>query len=317
VTSVSRRTLITLLGASAAAGCTTPGIVGRAESDPFEGGIGGTGIVGVLTDFGSLMINGLRVEMATKTRVHSPFGTLSDTALAVGQPLTVFAVRDRDRLVARDVQIAVPLVGTVSRDSSGVTTINGAPVRAEPTALGRLSPGQRVTAYGIWSAQGLIASRIVPALSNDDLIAGVVSRGGPTDTRIEGTPVRLPGGQSKPPSGQYATAIGRFEKGLFTATTTRVGRFTSDARNLRQLSVEGFLQTASTNPGFRIAGLGHSFARDLNLAPLQQTRALYFGRYTGAFSAGSAYVVPQNFAQRRRLLSGGFDGDLTHAQHSV
>lgn len=317
MTSVSRRSLMALIGASAAAGCTAPAIVGRADSDPFEGGIGGTGIVGVLTDFGSLMINGLRVEMETRTRVHSPFGTLSDSALAVGQPLTVFAVRNRERLVARDVQIAVPLVGTVTRSPAGTITINGAPVRAEPSALGRLSPGQRVTAYGIWSGNGLIASRIAPAVSDTDLIAGVITRGGPTDTQIEGTSVRLPAGLSTPSSGQYATAIGRFENGVFAATTTRVGRFTSDARNLRQLSVEGYLQPASTNPGFRISGLGHSFARDLNLGPLQQTRALYFGRYTGLFRAGAAYVVPENFARRRLLLSDGFDGGLAHTHRPV
>ncbi|MEM7488864.1 MAG: hypothetical protein AAF390_07030, partial [Pseudomonadota bacterium] len=98
----TRRTVLTLLASGAVAACrpSPPAVVTRDESDPFEGGIGGTGIVGVLTDFGSLIVNGLRVEVTSGTTVATPFGRVGEGALAPGQALTIVASRSADRLVA-------------------------------------------------------------------------------------------------------------------------------------------------------------------------------------------------------------------------
>ena len=107
--------------------------------------------------------------------------------------------------------------------------------------------------------------------------------------------------------------LGRARDDAFDASDIQVGRFNT-ATGLRQLSVEGYLESIPEAPGYRIAGLGHSFDRSLSLSPLAQRRAIYFGRYTGLFQARAGYVVPESFARRRQLLErgfgAGFDGPI-------
>ncbi|MEM7644207.1 MAG: hypothetical protein AAF366_17030 [Pseudomonadota bacterium] len=308
----TRRSVLTLLAGSALAACqpTAPVVVTRDAPDPFEGGIGGTGIVGVLTDFGSLIVNGLRVELTTGTTIATPFGRVTEGALVPGQALTIVANRSADRLVARHVRIDHALVGTVAPD----LTVNGVPVRPEAGAVGRLIPGQRVAISGLWAGVGVSASRIDPAdtladpldAAAPDIVAGVAGTGGPTGRILGGQPVQLPDGVAA--SGDYVAARGRYSDGVLTASITRRGRFVTGAASLRQLSVEGYLEPVSAAPGFRVAGLGHSFGRQLDLAPLARSRAAYFGRYDGLFQAATGYVLPDSFAARRRLLLDGFQG---------
>ena len=82
----SRRKVASLFAASALGACAAPSVVPPAVTrddrrDPFEGGIGGTGIVGLLTGYGSLRINGLRVELTSATRLQTPFGRTSAAAV--------------------------------------------------------------------------------------------------------------------------------------------------------------------------------------------------------------------------------------------
>ncbi|MEO1678342.1 MAG: DUF5666 domain-containing protein [Pseudomonadota bacterium] len=310
VNRLTRRRFGALAGGALLSGCAAPGLEAPEivtqddRKDPFEGGIGGTGIVGLLTDFGSLRINGLRVEVTERTLFDSPVGRVSESAVAPGMPLTVSAERTRDALVARRVTIAWPLVGTVERSGSGFS-VNGARVRPEAGSIGRLTPGARVAVSGVWRGGMVVASRLDPAPQGRDLIAGAAGRGGPTGFTVEGVPVRMRGAVRLPLSGSYVTLFGEIRDGLFEGTASEVGRFARSGRELRQLSVEGYLAPISTAPGFRVAGLGHSFAPDLALAPLATQRALYFGRYDGRFAAGLALPVPESFAARRSLLREG------------
>ncbi|SFJ39499.1 DUF5666 domain-containing protein [Jannaschia pohangensis] len=304
MTKFPRRTALALLSGGALSACVpSPVVVTRAAGDPFEGGIGGTGIVGVLNDFGSLKINGLRVELTSATRYVGAFGPVASGAVAPGMSLTVLADRSRDRLVARAVRIDHPVIGPVTRTARGPIRVNGVPVRAEPGAIGTLTPGTRVAVSGIWTPRGIAASRIDPAGDLADGVAGVVERGGATGLTVGGTPVRLPG--IAPASGTFLAVRGTFDGTAIQADQTRPGRFGAATSPLRLLSVEGYLEPVAQAPAFRIAGLGHSFARDLRLAPLAADRAIFFGPYTGTFAASSAYVLPESFAARRSLLRDG------------
>ncbi len=304
LTPINRRTVLGLLGATALVGCDTPEVVSRNDNDPFEGGIGGTGIVGIMTGYGSLLVNGLRVELTNQTRVASPYGQTDLNALKPGMSLTIFASRNRDGLFARDVTIDYALVGLARVGAGRALSVNGVRVLPEPGALGSYSADHRVAVSGVWSPRGLIASRIDPAPNGQDLIAGTVSRRSATGLSISGASVRILGAKSD--NGGYAVALGQSRDGQFEADDLQTGRFNT-ATGLRQLAVEGYLETATSDPGFRIAGLGHSFGRNLRLQQLASRRAIYFGRYTGLFQASTGYVIPENFAQRRQLLARGYD----------
>lgn len=300
---INRRTLLGLLGSTTLVGCTTPELVSRYDNDPFEGGIGGTGIVGVVTGKGSLLVNGLRVELTDKTRVTTAYGKTDAAALKPGMALTIFASRTRNNLIARDVVIDYALVGLARQAPEGGVMVNGVRVLPEPGVIGRPAIGDRLAISGAWSPQGVIASRIDAAPAGPDLIGGTVTRQGLDELSIGGRPVDMR--ELKPANGQYSVAFGQDREGAFEADNVQTGRFLT-ATGLRQLSVEGYLEPIDTAPGYRVAGLGHSFGRSLRLSALARRRAIYFGPYNGLFQAEAAYVVPENQQDRRRLLGRGY-----------
>jgi hypothetical protein len=281
----------------------------RPAKDPFEGGIGGTGIVGGLVGFGSLVVNGLRLDTNVSTRYRTAFGRTDLGFLQAGMPLTIYADRRSDRLIARDVAVDYTLIGTVRRSATGVT-VNSVPVQVERGARGRLANGDRVAIGGVWTAKGVRASLIVPAPSVPDLISGTVTTTENGTFAIGRAAVSYAGGRPSP--GSYAVAIGRAGDGPFQATEVLNPRF-SNAPNLQQLSVEGYLEPISTAPGFRVAGLGHSFADNVMLASIGTQRALYFGRYDGKFNAANGYIVSDDASRRvQQLRRTDFDStDLT------
>ena len=296
----TRRQALTLLGSTALVAACTPAIVTRDDRDPFEGGIGGTGIVGTLYGFGSLRINGLRVLLDGTTRYTMPFGAVSRDMLAPGQVLTVSARRTADGIIARDVSVDYTLVGILHHDG-GRTTVNGVPLLNAGAALGDGSPGTRVAVSGTWTRDGVRPSRIDPAPGRPDAIGGTVVATATGATGIGGVPVT---GAQLPGTGAYAVVLGRFGAGGFTADRVQSGRFAGFSA-LSLLSVDGYLEPSPTAPGLRIAGLGHNFARDVRLAAIGQRRAIYFGRYNGLFGANRGYIVPDELSARARLLDPG------------
>lgn len=96
------------------------GGVGRTGRGPGEGGgIGGTGarlgVVGVITGFGSLCVNGLRLQYDSSARISENGRNTGAQALAVGQFVSVEAERVGDALLARDIGIIQLLEGPLVR----------------------------------------------------------------------------------------------------------------------------------------------------------------------------------------------------------
>jgi len=287
-----------------AAGLVVPhmGLAQTARPDA-EGGIGGTGIVGLLTDFGSLIVAGNYVRTDAATRYSDGFGALRKGDLKVGDSLTVEAAGPANGLVARRVHVTHPLVGTITQVSGGgrQITVNGVDVRLD----GRLSGfgiGDRVAVSGVWRGRVVQASRLAPARAARDLVAGDVTRSGGS-ARVGAVPVRGPGTGS-PASGSFASVVGQFDPqtGVLRARRVETQRFTGAAGPLVRLSVEGYLDPTSNAPGYRLAGLGHSFERNLKLDSFAGSRVLLNGDYTGRFAARRAVVLPEGFGAQRRVL---------------
>ncbi len=299
---MNRRHALGLLGAATLGGCAPALVTTPLGEDPFEGGIGGTGIVGLMTASGSVLINGLRVEVPSSTKVYAGGQLTGDGILRPGKALTIVARARLDRLEALRIDVDDPLTGILARKSSGLS-INATPVRPEPGVSTSALIGKHVSASGLWQPDGSLRTsllRLAPVA--EDSIAGVVIGSSATGWRIGQTQLVRAGGLSLQ-SGQYATAVGRFNNDRFSVKSVRQGRFRTDGVALRQLSVEGYLEPVATAPGFRISGLGHSFDRRLELDPFRTFRTVFFGPYTGRFVARRAVLVPESVEQRRQLLA--------------
>ncbi|MDW3225178.1 MAG: DUF5666 domain-containing protein [Paracoccaceae bacterium] len=301
-------TIDTLSRRAVMAGLSTAFLPGAAWAQSakrdVEGGIGGTGIVGVLTHSENLIVSGNRLETDTLTKFSDGFGQIDRKDLMIGDSLTVEAAGSPDNLVARRVHVTYPLVGRVSSVSADASRIvvNGIDVALE-TALSDITVGLRVAVSGLWRGTSVIASRVAPTRSQRDLISGDVRRSfgavrlGETDIRGRGV-ASLAGGS-------FATIIGNYEaaRSRIQATDLVSNRFVGAAGALGQLSIEGYLEPVATAPGYRIAGLGHSFANNLQLAEYEGSRVLFNGPYTGKFAAERALVLPNNPQRRRSLLA--------------
>lgn len=298
---LSRRTA--LLGASATVLLSGVGF-GQVADRPVEGGIGGTGIVGILTEFGSLIIGAARVLTDANTRYFDGFGDLSESEVEVGQALTVEAVSTSHGLLAKRVLVTYPLVGQVSHigDHGRLWRVNGTDV-VVTHADAHIAPGARVAVSGLWDGPRVIASRVQPTREARDLVSGTVSKQG--FSCFVG-PVRVRrGDQTALTNRGFGTAIGRFDptQGQFVAQRLSPNRFTGAAGRLRQLAIEGYLEPVEYAPGYQISGLGHSFTRDLDLQRFAQHRVLFRGGYDGLFRPQTGHVLPEDPSARRDALS--------------
>ncbi len=292
-----------LMGASAFAGCAPAIPSAQMGDDPFEGGIGGTGIVGLMTGTGSVLVNGLRIELPNNTRILANGRRVGDGVLVPGTALSLVARARLGRFEAQQIDVDAPLIGTLTRQGADFA-INGTTVRMARGLPATNLIGRRVVAHGLWQPdRSLRASLLQMDQTGVDSIAGVVEGSREAGWRIGQTTVQPAEGQILI-SGQFAVATGAFARRVLSASDIKLGRFRG-GQALRQLAIEGYLEPVTTAPGFRISGLGHSFDRRLALDPFANLRALYFGPYDGRFRAVRAVVLPENPGTRQALLQPG------------
>lgn len=299
-----RRAVLAMLGAGALTACTAPQRLGDARKPPVEGGIGGTGIVGVVTDFGSLMVNGLRVGVPADAAATNAFGPIDPAEVRIGDATTIEASVVDGVLAARRVHVAHPVIGRVDHVSAGGRRggVAGVAVDLEPGALGSLALGARVAVSGLWRGDTVVATKVTPAPSGAarDVLAGEVRIDARGEARVGGVALRTVG--RTPEAGVFVTAVGQSRHGAFRADTVRVGRFFGAAGPLSALSVEGWLEPQAKAPFFAVSGLGHSFDPDAKLTAFDSARAIFAGGYDGRFVAETGLALPEDFDRRRLAL---------------
>ncbi|MEO0401963.1 MAG: hypothetical protein AAF214_06275 [Pseudomonadota bacterium] len=311
--------MLGFLGSTALVGCALGIPTAQLGDDPFEGGIGGTGIVGLMTGTGSVLVNGLRVEVPGTARVYMAGQVTSDAALVPGVALSIVARTTQDRFEAQHIDVDVPLVGVLVRADGGYA-VNGTPLELEGGVRAAPLLGRQAAAHGVWQSDGRLRTSLLRAHNGDAVASGVLALGSDAGWRIGQTPVVPPRGL-RLTAGQFVVARGAFADGVLSAQSVQVGRFRRGGGAIRQLSVEGYLEPVATAPGFAVSGLGHSFDQRLMLAPFAAHRAVYFGPYDGRFRARRAVVLPNATGARRTLLrpadgaafAAGLTGDAARA----
>ncbi len=323
---VDRRRLLRWAGM----GLVAPGLVGACSASledmadgqrpPVEGGIGGTGIVGVVTSLGSIHVGGQRVEIAPDTELRDAFGPVPPWALTPGVSVTVEAEARPAGLVARRVRLTHPLVGPVDSLSADGRRLEvlGIRVDLEPGVNSPIEKGDRVAVSGLWSGRRVVASRIDRlADPGPSVLAGATGPAGdlaPGLSAVGGVPV-VAAGMALPDSLGYATVLGQASEGIFFAEQIELDRFTGAAGPLARLVVEGYLEPAEAAPGYVIGGLGHSFDPAARLTPVAETRAVFAGPYSGLFEVEAALPVPEDPISRGRLL--GDPGPVTEKPGAI
>ena len=171
-----------LLAASGVQAACEPGGMGGTGIGA-DGGIGGTGIeaqgdvglIGIISGFGSICVNGIEVRYDATTPVMSAGASSSPAALALGQLVAVRATADGARIRARDIRILDAIVGRVSAfdPARRQLQVAGQDVRlTASTVLAVNAPpaeliGRNVAVSGLWRADATLAATRVAAAPAD------------------------------------------------------------------------------------------------------------------------------------------------------
>jgi|GEM_PF-1933314 len=97
----------------------TSGFGGTGKSSP---GFGGTGIVGTITRFGSIWVNGIEIGYGPQTKITS---NLSNTdSLKKGKQVVLETLPLKNKTLTKSIRIFYPIAGEITHKTSNVMVIN-------------------------------------------------------------------------------------------------------------------------------------------------------------------------------------------------
>jgi hypothetical protein len=237
----SRRAVCLLF---AVLGCWLPSIgvpaadrgIGGTGAPPATGpqisdrGIGGTGIVGVITGFGSVLVDGLEVAYAPATPVTVDGAPEPGAELRVGQLVTIVASEENGlHAVSIDVrhQVSGPVTSISADGRTFVVAGQSVAIEDKTEGLSTVHPGDWVAVSGLLAPDGEIsASRIDQSTPGTILVRGTVEPGA-AGWRIGDLGVQPPNGASIAP-GTSVTVHGTLVNGTLSDTKAEPDVLTSD-----------------------------------------------------------------------------------------
>lgn len=210
-----------------------------------ERGIGGTGIVGAITGFASVCINGLEVAVDPAVSVTVDGRPDAAAALRVGQVASIAAYGTGADLHADSISVRHAVSGPVLAVSGEGSVLD---VAGQPVLLGATTRGARDLRPGEWVAVSGLRDRDdrIHATRLDRGVAGPVSVAGRLARDAGGWHVaglRLRFAQPSPPAGSPVTLTGRLADGVLYVTGVAAEPESPAGLPGERLLVEAFVAT--------------------------------------------------------------------------
>jgi hypothetical protein len=214
-------------------------------------GIGGTGIVGVITGFGSVLVDGLEVAYTPATPVTVDEAPEQGTELRVGQVVTIVASEDNGlHAVSIDVrhQVSGPVTAVSADGRTFVVAGQSVAIEDRTEGLSTVRPGDWVAVSGLPGPDGEItASRIDQRTPGTILVRGTAEPGA-AGWRIGDLGVQPPNGASIVP-GTSVTVHGTMVNGTLSDTTAVPDVLSSDpvaffGGHVRRMVIESYVSGA-------------------------------------------------------------------------
>lgn len=263
-------------------------------------GIGGTGIVGTVTAFGSIWVNGLEIDIPATATLRAEGHPLAPDAVRLGHVVAVSAgwsgpSSAPNRLEARSVEVRYAVAGPVERIEQGGVVVLGQRIETEGALITEPPrPGAWVAVSGLRRPGGAIAAgRIDPW----DPARGWLLRG--SLESVDATSLTVSGFRSGKRTPSDLPAIGAAVRvsGTLAGGTATADSATADpfnpfagspfAGSIVTLSVETFVDSAGHPVGVPGAA---EYATNLPAG----SRVVIDGRIgnQGGFSVGKAMAAP-------------------------
>ncbi|WP_060510151.1 DUF5666 domain-containing protein [Pseudomonas sp. NBRC 111124] len=292
-------------GGTGGTGAVAEGVDGTAiDRGPVRrpGGTGGTGIVGTITGFASICVNGQEVHYGKDVPVTENGTPASSAHLAIGQVVAVEAYGTQRGLQAGRIAILNVYEGplTALPNASGPLRVMGQPVRlaAGARVAEGLRPGEPVRVSGLRDAAGeVVASRIerAPGLSEASAI-GAVDRPGSLQGLKLGTRV--------------APAREILVRGQWTGSQLEVAQTRPDpslpfAGRVQTAVIEGLVQRSQTHQ-LVVGGINVTLGQDTVIA----------GKQPAAIALDQRVRVSGVFSATHELRASRVEFDDDHGDHS-
>jgi len=232
-----------------------------AQTTPARGdGIGGTGIRGTITGFGSILVNGLKLDFDHTTTVETDGKPTTLEALRVGQIVQGVARSKDGKLSLARLEIQHAVAGAISAiDHDGQTlTVMGQKVRlnlggdkSDIAAFRTLQAGDIVSVSGLRQTDGVIIATRVDQTAHDDriILRGPASAVTASSLRIGDVDVALPPGATTPKAGDHVVAAGRTINGVFMPESVSASSPLEFGADVSSVSLEAYAPKAAGNAG--------------------------------------------------------------------
>lgn len=242
------------LGGTGAQAMADPGGIGGTGQTAQEGtGLGGTGIVGVVTGFASVCVNGVEVEVQPSTPVRRNGASADLKDLEVGHVVIVQAEGVGPTVRARRIELVDTLVGPIGSVH---------PFRREIVVMGQrvsvladadfkgLKSGDWVRVSGHRAPGVVRGSRLQLLAPGSDPVAqvlGSLESDGPGRWRIGATPVNWRAGTAPPPLGAEVLARGRWDGERMQITEIVLAPTRGAVGAQQQVRLQGYLHQLDGN----------------------------------------------------------------------
>ncbi len=236
-------------------GISGTGMVAQVGGD----GIGGTGILGTISGFGSIIVNGLKLEYDTDTTVESDGRPAALTDLKVGQVIEGVARRGHDgdlRLERLEIRHAVTgPITSIDHDNERLVVL-GQTVRVnlagdgnKQMAFAALKVGDMVRVSGLRLEDGMIVASRLDQTDEDGrvLLRGPVSSASADTVTIGGLTVDLSDAAlaDDVSAGERAFIAGRMLDDAFTAVVVVAKPALPFDNTVSDVSIEGYVPQES------------------------------------------------------------------------
>lgn len=217
---------------------------------PGDHGIGGTGIVGVVSGFASICVNGLEVHFDAATPTLMDGRQAASSVLALGQSVVVSAQGlGGGEYRARNIAVVHTVVGAVEAVNAATDTVRllGQTVRLPTGAAARVPVGARLAVAGHRLPDGVVlAARVERRDGGPDSVLGTVAGLQADGFRVGDLLVRMgPGaGGRLPRLGEEVLVRGRALHGVLQAEAVLAGPVRALVGPVRALSLQGYVRAA-------------------------------------------------------------------------
>jgi len=239
----------------------SPGIGGTGQIAGTPPGIGGTGIIGTVTGFGSIFVNGFEVDYAPDLPITFKDRSVRPDALRIGQVVEIEAEGSSKRLQARRLFIRHEVAGPIERidvnrrmavvfgqrveiPEGVISAVNGSRV----LKISDLAAGDHIDVSGLRRANGVIAASRIDKTGPGEtaVLRGQVTASGQSGFSVNGVRIDAPVG-SRPgtlSSGRDVQIIGTAIRGRLRARRINQLALRPFSGRVRHLSVEGYVRRA-------------------------------------------------------------------------